>query len=301
MNESTKQPEAQAQALDPQHELPRVFSAFSTLSLAFSITNSWIGYSAVFVTPLLAGGGPGVIYCLFVVVFACFIITAGLAEVSSAYPSSGGQYHIAFMIAPERSRAGIAFLTGWLSVLAWLFTSASACIFCAQICIQLASLFNPMFEGISWQVYLIYVLIMCICAFAVVYLGRWIPLMQNVFFVASLLGFVVFTVTVLAVSPNKQSGDTIFVDWKNLTGWGDGVVSDLILDVESTLISVRHSSSELDRRCIHLLQSTALPTSQKRCRTHLVVFLKQCGSPSSSAESRRSHGRLPLCSAPTIS
>lgn len=93
MDESTSQPdERQLKAHQHQNELPRVFSAFSTLSLAFSITNSWIGYSAVFITPLLAAGGPGVLYCLFVVTVACFFITAGLAELSSAYPSSGGQY-----------------------------------------------------------------------------------------------------------------------------------------------------------------------------------------------------------------
>lgn len=73
-------------------ELPRQFSALSLLSLAFSITNSWIGYSAVFIVPLFAGGGPGVIYCLLVASIACSFITAGLAELSSAFPSSGGQY-----------------------------------------------------------------------------------------------------------------------------------------------------------------------------------------------------------------
>lgn len=75
-------------------ELPRQFSTVSLLGLAFSITNSWIGYSAVFVTPLLAGGGPGVVWCLVVASFACAIITAGLAELASAFPSSGGQYQL---------------------------------------------------------------------------------------------------------------------------------------------------------------------------------------------------------------
>lgn len=84
--------EIQLRAQGHTGELPRQFGAFATISLAFSLTNSWIGYSAVFPTPLLAGGGPTVFFGLIVATFACLFITAGLAELASAFPSSGGQY-----------------------------------------------------------------------------------------------------------------------------------------------------------------------------------------------------------------
>ena len=73
-------------------EMPRQFSALSTLSLAFTITNSWIAYSAVFAIPLITGGGPCVVYSLVVGFAVCSIITLGLAELASAFPTSGGQY-----------------------------------------------------------------------------------------------------------------------------------------------------------------------------------------------------------------
>lgn len=56
-------------------ELPRQFSSFAGLSLAFVITNSWLGYCAVFVTPLLAGGGPAVFWGVIVAALACLIIS----------------------------------------------------------------------------------------------------------------------------------------------------------------------------------------------------------------------------------
>lgn len=86
--------EQQLQAQGHTAELPRQFSTLSILALSFSITNSWIGYSAVFITPLWAGGGPAVIYCLVAAAVACSLITAGLAELSSAFPSAGGQYQL---------------------------------------------------------------------------------------------------------------------------------------------------------------------------------------------------------------
>jgi choline transport protein len=44
------------------------------------------------VPPLMAGGGPAVVFCLTLACFACTILALGLAELSSAFPSSGGQY-----------------------------------------------------------------------------------------------------------------------------------------------------------------------------------------------------------------
>jgi hypothetical protein len=73
-------------------ELPRQFGVLSTLSLAFTITNSWIAYSAVFAIPLIAGGATCVVWSLVVGFVVCSIITLGLAELASAYPTSGGQY-----------------------------------------------------------------------------------------------------------------------------------------------------------------------------------------------------------------
>lgn len=58
-----------------QGELPHQFSSFAALSLAFVITNSWLGYCAVFVTPLIAGGGPSVFWGVIIAAIAYLIIS----------------------------------------------------------------------------------------------------------------------------------------------------------------------------------------------------------------------------------
>ncbi|KIX05012.1 uncharacterized protein Z518_05884 [Rhinocladiella mackenziei CBS 650.93] len=203
-------------------ELPRQFGAFATISLAFSLTNSWVGYSAVFATPLFAGGGPTVFFGLLVASIACCFITAGLAELASAFPSSGGQYHFAFMVSAPSNRAAMAFTVGWLSVIAWCLTAASANIFCAQIILNLASFYHPDYVWTQWQVYLIYVLLCVVAVAVVILLPRQIPQAEVVFFLSTVIGFVVFFVAVLAASETKQSASTVFTEWNNQTGWGDG-------------------------------------------------------------------------------
>lgn len=148
--------EIQLRAQGHSGELLRQFSPLATLALAFSITNSWVGYAATFVTPLFAGGGPAIFWAPILACIACLLITLGLAELASCYPSSGGQYHMVFMVSPPRFRSAVAFATGWLSSFAWLFTTASANLFCASLCIQLATLKNPEYTPTQWQTWLIY-------------------------------------------------------------------------------------------------------------------------------------------------
>ncbi|KAH7116528.1 amino acid/polyamine transporter I [Dactylonectria estremocensis] len=203
--------------------MPRIFSLTSTLAMAFSITNTWIGYSATFVTPLLAGGGPAVVFCLILACVACTIIALGLAELASAFPSSGGQYHFASMVSTERYRAPVAFTVGWISILGWLFTTASTTIFCSQTSLMLASLYHPSYIWTAWQVWLIYTLITAISCLFIILLPRWIPAAEKVFLFSSLLGLVVAFVTVLATSQEKQPAKVIFAEWVNVTGWPDGL------------------------------------------------------------------------------
>ncbi|KEQ93028.1 hypothetical protein AUEXF2481DRAFT_74039 [Aureobasidium subglaciale EXF-2481] len=215
--------EGQLQAQGHETDLPRAFSFFSTLALAFSITNTWIGYSETFVTPLLAGSGKAVFWCLVLACIACTIIAAGLAELASAFPSSGGQYHYAFMVAPKAYRAPIAFVTGWLSCLGWLFTTASTGVFCSQASVSLAALYHPAYVWTQWQVWCIYALIMIIACAIICLLPAWIPRAEQCFLGISILGFLVSLITDLVASPTKQPAKVVFSDWNNTTGWPDGL------------------------------------------------------------------------------
>mgnify|MGYP003662634822 CR=1 FL=1 len=67
-----------------------------------------------------------------------------------------------------------------------------------------------------------FVLLISITAAIVIWLPRAIPRGEIAFFSASLLGFFVFFVVVLATSKTKQPGFVIFIRFANVTGWSDG-------------------------------------------------------------------------------
>ncbi|KAL2820121.1 amino acid transporter [Aspergillus granulosus] len=203
-------------------ELPRQFSLLSTVALGFSMTNSWLGYSATFITPLLMGGSPAVFFGLIGASIASCFITAGLAELASAYPSSGGQYHFAFMVSSPKYRALAAFTMGWLSVIAWALTSASTAVVCAQMAGNLATIYNPSYIAEAWQTYLMYCFLVLISTAIVCLFPRALPRAEIIMFISSVLGFVASFIVLVATQPHKQSAAAVFVDYKNNSGWSDG-------------------------------------------------------------------------------
>ncbi|KAI1620189.1 amino acid/polyamine transporter I [Exophiala viscosa] len=214
--------EVQLRAQGHVGELPRQFSTFATVAFAFTLTNSWTGWSGTFGTPLIAGGGPAVFFGLVVSAVACTFITLGLAELASAFPSTGGQYHFAFMVSSPKYRTVVAFYAGWLSVFAWTMTAASVPIIVGQFIQNLAQLYHPDYVAARWQTWLIYTVLTILFCAVVILLPKLIPKLEMGFFVLTLLGFVISFITILATSHPKQSAKTVFVDYTNLTGWADG-------------------------------------------------------------------------------
>ncbi|KAJ4296220.1 hypothetical protein N0V90_006265 [Kalmusia sp. IMI 367209] len=137
--------------------LERQFSWISALGLGFSITNSWAGYLSCFGQNLIYGGPNSVVFGLIVAFFVQYTITLGLSELASAYPSSGGQYHFCYILAPPKTRRFAAYITGWMSVLAWWLVTCSGVSLAAVSTAGIVAFFHPEFEVQAWQLWLIYV------------------------------------------------------------------------------------------------------------------------------------------------
>ncbi|GIK01579.1 hypothetical protein Aspvir_005617 [Aspergillus viridinutans] len=215
--------DALPQAPRQQRELPRQFSATSALSFAYIVTNSWVGYSGTFATALLAGGGPAVFYGVIVAAVVCTIITLGLAELASAFPSSGGQYHFTFMVSSPKTRTPCAFVCGWLSCLSWCLATVSGTIFTAQAILALVSFLKEDYQPRQWPTYLVFLALIALATGMVCLLAHWLPRLQEVMFWSSISAFVVCLAAVLGMSKSKQPARVVFTQYENETGWPDGL------------------------------------------------------------------------------
>ncbi|CAI7603822.1 unnamed protein product [Penicillium glandicola] len=67
----------------------RSFSIVASLGFAFNITNAWVGALSNFGQNLRYGGTPVALFSVIIACFVQWIITLGLSELASAFPSSG--------------------------------------------------------------------------------------------------------------------------------------------------------------------------------------------------------------------
>ncbi|GAA5839585.1 hypothetical protein JCM9279_005990 [Rhodotorula babjevae] len=104
-------------ALGYKQEFAREFTNLSTISFAFSIMGVASSVATTLDTPLLLGGPASVIWCWFIGSIFCFCLGLSIAELVSAYPTSGGLYSASAYLVPHRYRAVVGWVVGWLNLL----------------------------------------------------------------------------------------------------------------------------------------------------------------------------------------
>lgn len=124
----------------------------------------------------------------------------------------------------------------------------------AQMAGNLAGIYHPNYDVEAWQTWMIYMLLVLIATAIVCFLPTALPRGEMVMFVSSFLGFIVSLVTVLAMQSNKQSAKSVFIDYENSSGWGDGtsfiiglgtcMYAYLAIDGACHIAEVMHSPSQ---------------------------------------------------------
>ncbi|EWY92248.1 hypothetical protein FOYG_05829 [Fusarium oxysporum NRRL 32931] len=156
--------------LSSHTHLRKRFTLVSTIAFGFIIINSWVAFASGLAVSLSCGAGPTLIYGLLVRGIVMSILAAGYAELASAFPSAGGQYHIVCMTFPASTRHFTAFFTGWMSILYTIGATASCSFFVAQSILNLVALWNETYVIQSWHVYLFHI---CLCTIAFLATSRF--------------------------------------------------------------------------------------------------------------------------------
>ncbi|KAH6691377.1 choline transport protein [Plectosphaerella plurivora] len=206
-------------------ELQRHFSTLSLIGLASTTTISWTGLGLGLTTEIGAGGPGAVIYgFILVTTLQCFL-GASLAEFVSSYPTEGGMYHWIAAVAPRRATGILSFLTGWFSVLGWIFTTASTNIIYAQVLMALIALYRENLEIKAWQTFIVYQGLNLITAAVVMFGNKVIPALNKFSLFYLQIGWLVVLITVVACAPKHQDAEFVFRTWINNTGWENNAIA----------------------------------------------------------------------------
>ncbi|KAJ6178566.1 hypothetical protein N7519_009027 [Penicillium mononematosum] len=223
--------DAQLAQMGHKSELKRNFSLISMLGLAFAILNSWTALSASLGLSLPSGGSVSIVWELTRV--STGLITAGicnlcmatsLAEFLSAYPTAGGQYHWVAVTSWSKWMPILSWITGWINCSGWVALVATAGLLGSELIQGVISLMNPSYNPQRWHQFLIYFAYNIVAFLINAFMNDIMPYVTKGAFIWSLTGFAVICITVLScASPNYNSGEFVFTDFINKTGWPDGV------------------------------------------------------------------------------
>ncbi|EMT72455.1 amino acid/polyamine transporter I [Fusarium oxysporum II5] len=204
-------------------ELERSFSWLGALALAYSISNSWLTYASSFGLVLIYGGGVTTLFALLIAAAAQWIVFLGLAELCSAFPSSGGQYHFTYIIASPKTRNFGAYVTGSINILAWWITTCSGLIYTAISAFGCAAAWFPDFAQQRYQVYLCYLGITVLSLIPIYTIKqRYLDFMTESTTGFSLIGMVLTISVCLGMADGDYAPGTIILENRGISGWNAG-------------------------------------------------------------------------------
>jgi len=136
--------------------MKKSIGSLTMIALCFNICNSWAGLNASFQLALLQGGPATLLYGMFITGSAYMAIALTIGELSSVYPTAGGQYHFVSILAPKRYNRGLSYTCGILGSLSWIAIGAAIMVIPSSQITALAAFYHPQFEVKLWHKFLIY-------------------------------------------------------------------------------------------------------------------------------------------------
>ncbi|KAJ5581240.1 hypothetical protein N7450_007541 [Penicillium hetheringtonii] len=203
-----------------RREMPRQFSVFSLVALSFSLTCTWSGTGSSMGISITEASAAGTLWSIPVAALMTTILSAGVAELASAYPVAGAQYYWAFFLSSDKYRAFASYMNGWLSILGWWLASAAACNFISSLILSIAYLWYPDYQSQNWHEWLVYLGIVWLAVTLNTFGSQLLPLFNRFNFILACSTLTATTITLFVCSRrNHATVEWIFADTTNGTGW----------------------------------------------------------------------------------
>ena len=188
--------------------------------LSFSAATLATWEAALIANPTaMYNGGPvtlvyGFIFCW----ISALATVASLAEMASMAPTSGGQYHWVFMLAPPKCSVFLSWVTGWSAVLGWIANLTTGVWFSGTMIQGLLVLNYPSYNYERWHGTLILFAALLCCIVVNTLLGRIFPHIETFVLVLHIGGFFGILIPLLVMAP-KGSPSFVFSQFTDIAGW----------------------------------------------------------------------------------
>lgn len=213
------------QSLGYKQELTRCFTPLTNYGISLSVISITSGLLSLFSYGMITGGPVVMIWGWLIVCFFTLFIVFAMAELCSAYPSSGGVYYWIGILVPQRYKALVSWFTGWFNLIG-RFAITTAIDFSLAILItsMISLCLNSPWSPQSYHIVLFHLMIILshgLCNSLgirflswLIYLSTWCQLLAPT---------IVSTALLIGAKPGHQTIKFVFTEFTNETGWTNKV------------------------------------------------------------------------------
>lgn len=185
----------------------REFGYLSTFSFAVSISGLFSTVTTTFIYGLDAGGAASAVWCWLISGAGCMTIALSVAELVSAYPTSGGLYFTVSRLAPKKWVAPISWVVGWLNLLGQVAGVASSEYGSAQLLLAAVSMSTGTYVPTDQHTVGVMAALTLVCGLVNSLSTYWMEKMTK--------GYVIFHVVVLVTCSIAILAKTAGTEWRN--------------------------------------------------------------------------------------
>ncbi len=214
-------------SLGYKQELSRNWSGFSNFAISFSIISILAGCFTTFGQAWNNGGPVAISWGWPIIATLILIIGFTMAELVSAYPTSGGIY----WWAAKMGGPAAGFFTGWLNLIGLLAVTASVAYGCATFLdLTLSTISSSWLDGYSLgRVYILFLAILFVAASLNIFSGHLLAVLNNISVWWHVAGAAAVIAILIIIPETHQSVDFVFTERINNSGYADGKYWFLVL------------------------------------------------------------------------
>lgn len=218
--------DATLHAMGYPRKLTRRFQAFDNFAISFTIINILSGIFSSFGFGMNAGGPRVLVFGWIGVSLMVLLIGAAMAEVASAYPTSGALYFSAGKLA-KRHKGAWSWFTGWLNFVGQIGGTAATGYAAATFIQVFVQLQWPSYRPTAHQTVLITALVIVLQGLANTYTVQLVALLNRISVWWLLIGLVVI-VGALVVMPDHHRSVSFVTHFENNTGFTSGLYGGML-------------------------------------------------------------------------
>ncbi|GGS98137.1 amino acid transporter [Streptomyces cinerochromogenes] len=218
--------DATLHAMGYPRKLTRRFQAFDNFAISFTIINILSGIFSSFGFGMNAGGPRILVFGWIGVSLMVLLIGAAMAEVASAYPTSGALYFSAGKLA-KRHKGAWSWFTGWLNFVGQIGGTAATGYAAATFIQVFVQLQWPSYRPTAHQTVLITALVIVLQGLANTYTVQLVAVLNRISVWWLLIGLVVI-VGALTVMPDHHQSASFVTHFENNTGFASGLYGGML-------------------------------------------------------------------------